>query len=63
MLNLVCHLSGIATATAEWVAAVEGTHTRIRDTRKTMPGMRALQKYAVRVGGESITGWAWVMRH
>ncbi|ANW67742.1 carboxylating nicotinate-nucleotide diphosphorylase [Mycolicibacterium murale] len=51
MLNLVCHLSGIATATAEWVAAVEGTHTRIRDTRKTMPGMRALQKYAVRVGG------------
>ncbi|AQA05578.1 nicotinate-nucleotide diphosphorylase (carboxylating) [Mycobacterium sp. MS1601] len=51
MLNVVCHLSGIATATAEWVAAVEGTHTRIRDTRKTMPGMRALQKYAVRVGG------------
>ncbi len=51
MLNLVCHLSGIATATAAWVAAVEGTGARIRDTRKTLPGLRALQKYAVRVGG------------
>lgn len=51
MLNLVCHLSGIATATAAWVDAVEGTQTRIRDTRKTLPGLRALQKYAVRVGG------------
>ena len=51
MLNLVCHLSGIATATAEWVDAVEGTKARIRDTRKTLPGLRALQKYAVRVGG------------
>ena len=51
MLNLVCHLSGIATATAHWVDAVEGTTARIRDTRKTLPGLRALQKYAVRVGG------------
>ncbi|MGU3651457.1 carboxylating nicotinate-nucleotide diphosphorylase [Mycolicibacterium sp. A43C] len=51
MLNLVCHLSGIATATAHWVDAVDGTGARIRDTRKTLPGMRALQKYAVRVGG------------
>lgn len=51
MLNLVCHLSGIATATAAWVDAVEGTGARIRDTRKTLPGLRALQKYAVRVGG------------
>jgi nicotinate-nucleotide pyrophosphorylase (carboxylating) len=51
MLNLVCHLSGIATATAQWVAAVEGTKAKIRDTRKTLPGLRALQKYAVRVGG------------
>jgi nicotinate-nucleotide pyrophosphorylase (carboxylating) len=50
-LNLVCHLSGIATATAAWVAAVEGTGAKIRDTRKTLPGLRALQKYAVRVGG------------
>ena len=51
MLNLVCHLSGIATATAAWVDAVDGTTARIRDTRKTLPGLRALQKYAVRVGG------------
>jgi nicotinate-nucleotide pyrophosphorylase (carboxylating) len=51
MLNLVCHLSGIATTTAAWVAAVEGTNAKIRDTRKTLPGLRALQKYAVRVGG------------
>ena len=51
LLNLVCHLSGIATATADWVAAVEGTGAQIRDTRKTLPGLRALQKYAVRVGG------------
>lgn len=51
MLNLVCHLSGIATATAEWVDAVAGTSARIRDTRKTLPGLRSLQKYAVRVGG------------
>jgi nicotinate-nucleotide pyrophosphorylase (carboxylating) len=51
MLNLVCHLSGIASATAAWVDAVEGTKAKIRDTRKTLPGLRALQKYAVRVGG------------
>ena len=51
MLNLVCHLSGIATVTAAWVEAVEGTHAMVRDTRKTLPGLRALQKYAVRVGG------------
>ena len=51
LLNLVCHLSGIATATAAWVDAVEGTTAKIRDTRKTLPGLRALQKYAVRVGG------------
>ena len=51
MLNLVCHLSGIATTTADWVTEVEGTKARIRDTRKTLPGLRALQKYAVRVGG------------
>lgn len=51
MLNLVCHLSGIATTTARWVEAVEGTGAAIRDTRKTLPGLRLLQKYAVRVGG------------
>ena len=51
MLNLACHLSGIATATARWVDAVEGTGAKIRDTRKTLAGLRFLQKYAVRVGG------------
>lgn len=51
MLNLVCHLSGIASTTAAWVRAVEGTNAQIRDTRKTLPGLRVLQKYAVRVGG------------
>lgn len=51
MLNLMCHLSGIATTTAAWVDAVSGTQAKIRDTRKTLPGLRALQKYAVRVGG------------
>ncbi|GAB2668197.1 carboxylating nicotinate-nucleotide diphosphorylase [Saccharopolyspora gloriosae] len=50
-LNLLCHLSGIATATSEWVRAVEGTGCRIRDSRKTLPGLRVLQKYAVRCGG------------
>jgi nicotinate-nucleotide pyrophosphorylase (carboxylating) len=50
-LNLLCQLSGVATATAAWVDAVAGTPTRIRDTRKTVPGLRALQKYAVRCGG------------
>jgi nicotinate-nucleotide pyrophosphorylase (carboxylating) len=51
LLNLICHLSGIATATAAWVDAVHGTNAKIRDTRKTLPGLRTLQKYAVRVGG------------
>ncbi|QBX54955.1 carboxylating nicotinate-nucleotide diphosphorylase [Nocardioides seonyuensis] len=50
-LNLACHLSGIATATARWVDALEGSPTRVLDTRKTLPGLRALQKYAVRCGG------------
>ncbi|MFJ6212365.1 carboxylating nicotinate-nucleotide diphosphorylase [Streptomyces sp. NPDC092296] len=50
-LNLLCHLSGIATATRSWVDAVEGTGAAVRDTRKTTPGLRALEKYAVRCGG------------
>jgi nicotinate-nucleotide pyrophosphorylase (carboxylating) len=50
-LNFLCHLSGIATATAAIVAAVRDTHARVTCTRKTMPGLRAVQKYAVRVGG------------
>jgi nicotinate-nucleotide pyrophosphorylase (carboxylating) len=50
-LNLLCHLSGVATATTAWVDAVAGTGASIRDSRKTLPGLRALQKYAVRCGG------------
>ena len=50
-LNLLGHLSGIATATRMWVDAVAGTSAQIRDTRKTTPGMRKLEKYAVRCGG------------
>jgi nicotinate-nucleotide pyrophosphorylase (carboxylating) len=50
-LNLVCHLSGIASLTGRWVEAVAGTGAAIRDTRKTTPGLRALEKYAVRCGG------------
>jgi len=50
-LNLLGHLSGIATLTRQWVDAVAGTGAIIRDTRKTTPGLRALEKYAVRCGG------------
>jgi nicotinate-nucleotide pyrophosphorylase (carboxylating) len=50
-LNLLTHLSGVATLTRQWVDAVAGTRARIRDTRKTLPGLRALEKYAVRCGG------------
>lgn len=50
-LNLIGHLSGIATVTATWVQTIHGTDAAIRDTRKTTPGLRALEKYAVRCGG------------
>jgi nicotinate-nucleotide pyrophosphorylase (carboxylating) len=50
-LNYLCHLSGVATATSRWVDALAGTDTRVRDTRKTTPHLRALEKYAVRCGG------------
>ncbi len=50
-LNLLCHLSGVATATAQWTDALEGTGAKVRDTRKTTPGLRVLEKYAVRCGG------------
>jgi nicotinate-nucleotide pyrophosphorylase (carboxylating) len=50
-LNLVCRLSGVATATHKWVVALAGTETQVRDTRKTTPGLRDLEKYAVRCGG------------
>jgi nicotinate-nucleotide pyrophosphorylase (carboxylating) len=51
ILNLLQHLSGIATLTRRYVDAIEGTHARVLDTRKTVPGMRALEKYAVLCGG------------
>jgi nicotinate-nucleotide pyrophosphorylase (carboxylating) len=51
LLNFLTHLSGIATATRAWVDAVTGTGAAIRDTRKTLPGLRVLEKYAVRCGG------------
>jgi nicotinate-nucleotide pyrophosphorylase (carboxylating) len=50
-LNLLCHLSGVATLTRRWVDEIAGTGAQIRDTRKTTPGLRALEKYAVRCGG------------
>ncbi len=50
-LNHLCHLSGVATTTARWVGAVRGTGARVRDTRTTTPGLRLLEKYAVRCGG------------
>ncbi|MGI8533121.1 MAG: carboxylating nicotinate-nucleotide diphosphorylase [Geodermatophilaceae bacterium] len=51
MLNLLCWASGVATATRAWADALEGTGARVLDTRKTTPGLRALDKYAVRCGG------------
>jgi len=51
MLNFLTHLSGIASATRAWADAVAGTGAVVRDTRKTLPGLRVLEKYAVRCGG------------
>ena len=51
LLNFVTHLSGVATATRRWADAVAGTGCAVRDTRKTTPGLRLLEKYAVRCGG------------
>ncbi|HEY0935932.1 MAG TPA: carboxylating nicotinate-nucleotide diphosphorylase [Trebonia sp.] len=51
LLNFLTHLSGIASATRAWADAVAGTGAVIRDTRKTLPGLRGLEKYAVRCGG------------
>ncbi|GGX98261.1 carboxylating nicotinate-nucleotide diphosphorylase [Streptomyces minutiscleroticus] len=50
-LNLLCRLSGVATATRAWADALEGTKAKVRDTRKTTPGLRSLEKFAVRCGG------------
>src|SRR5579875_438257 len=51
LLNFLTHLSGVATATRAWADALEGTGCVVRDTRKTLPGLRSLEKYAVRCGG------------
>ena len=51
LLNLLTHLSGVATATRAWADALSGTGCAVRDTRKTIPGLRQLEKYAVRCGG------------
>ncbi|GAA6524827.1 carboxylating nicotinate-nucleotide diphosphorylase [Intrasporangium sp. DVR] len=51
ILNILCRLSGVATHTRRWADALEGTGTMVLDTRKTTPGMRLLEKYAVRTGG------------
>lgn len=64
-LNFLCHLSGIATLTRRWVDEVREYDTQIRDTRKTTPGMRMLEKYAVRMGGGinhrmSLSQWALI---
>ena len=50
-LNFISHLSGIATITKKWVEAIAGTDAKVRDTRKTTPGLRNLEKFAVRMGG------------
>lgn len=50
-LNLICHLSGVATLTAAFAARLQDSPTQLLDTRKTLPGLRHLQKYAVRMGG------------
>lgn len=50
-LNLLCRMSGVATHTRAWVDAVAGTGVQVLDTRKTTPGLRSLEKYAVRAGG------------
>jgi len=53
LLNFLTHLSGVATTTRRWADAVAGTGCTVRDTRKTLPGLRQLEKYAVRCGGGS----------
>jgi len=57
LLNFLSHLSGIATATRAWSDALAGTGCAVRDTRKTTPGLRQLEKYAVRCGGGRNHGW------
>ena len=60
-LNLLQRMSGIATATSQFVEAIAGTASRILDTRKTVPGLRALDKYSVVMGGGLITALGYLM--
>jgi nicotinate-nucleotide pyrophosphorylase (carboxylating) len=55
-LNLLQHLSGIATLTAAYVEKIKGLQAEVLDTRKTLPGLRLLEKYAVRMGGRTTAG-------
>ncbi len=55
IMNFLCHLSGIANLTAQYVKELEGTNTQLLDTRKTMPGLRFPEKYAVLAGGAKTT--------
>jgi len=57
-LNVMSRVSGVATHTRLWASAPEGTDAQVLDTRKTTPGLRALEKYAVRAGGARTSGWA-----
>ena len=61
-LNLLARMCGIATLTRRYVDLVEGTGATILDTRKTTPGLRALEKYAVRCGGGRTIAWASTTR-
>ena len=58
MLNIMQRMSGIATMTHKYAEKLKGTNTRVLDTRKTTPGMRILEKMAVKIGGALITGSA-----
>ena len=62
MLNIMQRMSGVATRTREYVARLQGTKTRVLDTRKTTPGLRLLEKEAVRIGG-GVNHRIWIIRH
>ena len=62
MLNLVCHLSGIATATSQWVDAIAGTHAKVRDSRKTLPDCVLCRNMQSTWAEASTTVWDWVTR-
>ena len=59
LLNIMQRMSGVATQTAEYVRLLDGLRTRVLDTRKTTPGMRVLDKMAVKIGGGGTTAWVF----